>query len=518
MSAHKAKAYDAVVIGAGNGGLAAAIRILQGGFSCLVLEKHDLPGGFATSFRRGRFGFEASLDELNDFGSPEAPGDIRVLFRELGVEEKIDWVRIPEAYHMITTDGAYDCVMPFGVQAFTDKMEQYVPGSRKSVTEFFELCEEVRNAQAYSTSVNGKTDPSYMKEHFPNFIRAGSYSVNEVLAALKMPKRAQDILNAYWCYLGVDCDRMSFLHYGSMVIRYITRDAWMPKMRSHEISLALETRIRELGGDIWYHSPAAKIATDGGGKITGVVVADGTLIPTRHVVANCSPHVVFGKMLDANAVTERMVRETNARTFSGRGFTLFLGLNKSAEELGIRSHNYFIYDTADSAKQYDMMRKVAPNHVQATVCLNDAYPECSPKGTCMMYFTTMFMSDDWGNVTETDYFKAKDRIADDMIRVFERETGCKIRDAIEEIAVASPTTYARYCGHPQGVIYGYETGGWDSLMPRLMMMDEDAGVLPGLRFAGGYAMRSSGYSSAYVSGDISGRQTVGDLKKEAQAK
>ena len=57
-----------------------------------------------------------------------------MLFRELGVEEKIDWVRIPEAYHMITTDGAYDCVMPFGVQAFTDKMEQYVPGSRKSVT------------------------------------------------------------------------------------------------------------------------------------------------------------------------------------------------------------------------------------------------------------------------------------------------------------------------------------------------------------------------------------------------
>lgn len=30
-------------------------------------------------------------------------------------------------------------------------------------------------------------------------------------------------------------------------------------------------------------------------------------------------------------------------------------------------------------------------------------------------------------------------------------------------------------------------------------------------------MRSSGYSSAYISGDLSGRQTVGDLKKEAKA-
>lgn len=48
----------------------------------------------------------------------------------------------------------------------------------------------------------------------------------------------------------------------------------------------------------------------------------------------------------------------------------------------------------------------------------------------------------------------------------------------------------------------------------MMMMKEDAELFPGLRFAGGYAMRSSGYSSAYVSGDISGRQTVGDLAKE----
>ena len=480
MATKAKKAYDVVVIGAGNGGLVAAIRILQAGYSCLLLEKHNLPGGFATSFKRGRFEFEASLHELNDFGSPEEPGDVRTLFRDLGVEDKIDWVRIPEAYHLITTDKKYDCVMPFGQQAFIDKMVEYCPESRKSITEFFELC-------------------------------------NEVLDALKMPQKAKNILNAYWCYLGVDCDRMSFLHYGSMVIRYITRDAWMPKMRSHEISLAMDTRIRELGGDIWYHSEAEKILSDDSGKICGVQLTDGKMIETHHIIANCSPHLVFGKMLEKKAVTEQMVRATNSRKFAGRGFSLFLGLNRSAEELGITSHNYFIYDAADTVKQYDLMKKVSTNHVQATVCLNNAYPECSPKGTCIMYFTTMFMSDDWGNVTEKDYFKMKDQVADDMIRVFERETGCKIRDAIEEICVASPTTYARYCGHPEGVIYGYETADWDSLMPRMMMMKEDALMNPGIRFAGGYAMRSSGYSSAYISGDLSGRQTVGDLKKEAKA-
>ena len=516
MATKAKKAYDVVVIGAGNGGLFAAIRVLQAGYSCLLVEKHNLPGGFATSFKRGRFEFEASLHELNDFGSPDEPGDVRTLFRDLGVEDKIDWVRIPEAYHLITTDKKYDCIMPFGQQAFIDKMVEYCPESRKSITEFFELCNEVRDAQTYSSSVNGNTDSAYMKKTFPNFVKAGSYSVNEVLDALKMPQKAKDILNAYWCYLGVDCDRMSFLHYGSMVIRYITRDAWMPKMRSHEISLALDTRIRELGGDIWYLTEAERILTDDGGSICGVRLAGGKTVETRHVIANCSPHVVFGQLLEEKAVTEQMVRATNSRTFSGRGFTLFLGLNRSAEELGIASHNYFIYDTADSVRQYDLMRRVSTNHVQATVCLNNAYPACSPPGTCILYFTTMFMSDDWGNVAEDAYFQAKDQVAQDMIDVFERETGCRIRDAIEEICVASPTTYARYCGHPEGVIYGYETAGWDSLMPRMMMMKEDAMMSPGLRFAGGYAMRSSGYSSAYISGDLSGRQTVGDLKKEAK--
>ena len=47
--------YDAVVIGAGNGGLTAAIRLLQGGARVLLVEKHNIPVGFATSFRRGRF-------------------------------------------------------------------------------------------------------------------------------------------------------------------------------------------------------------------------------------------------------------------------------------------------------------------------------------------------------------------------------------------------------------------------------------------------------------------------------
>ncbi len=506
------KKYDAVVIGAGNGGLVAAIRLLQGGAKVLLVEKHNLPGGFATSFRRGRFEFEASLHELNDFGTKDNAGDVRDLFDSLGVTDKIDWMEIPEAYRVIVRSENLDATMPFGVDAFIAKMESYVPGSTPSMRKFFDLAEEVRLAQAYTSAQNGKADPKVMVSQYGNFVRSGSYSVNEVLKTLKMPQKAIDILSAYWCYLGANLNDMSFVHYASMVNRYIRRGASMPKMRSHEISLALVSRILELGGEVLFNTEAVKILQDEkDGGVAGVVLDDGTQIETRHVVANCAPHLVFGKMMDK--VSEKDVRATNARKFAGRGFTMFLGLNRTADELGVENHNYFLYDTSDTVKQYDLMRSIRTNTAQATVCLNRAYPECSPKGTCMMYFTTLYMSDDWGNVKAEDYFKTKDMVANMFIDRFEKDTGAKIRDSIEEISVATPVTYARYCGHPQGVIYGYESQYWDGLMPRLQMMGEDHTVR-GLRFAGGYSMRLSGYSSAYFSGDISGRQTVGDIKRE----
>lgn len=47
------KRYDALVIGAGNGGLTAALRLAKSNKKVLLVERHILPGGFATGFMRG---------------------------------------------------------------------------------------------------------------------------------------------------------------------------------------------------------------------------------------------------------------------------------------------------------------------------------------------------------------------------------------------------------------------------------------------------------------------------------
>ena len=81
--------YDVIVVGAGNGGLIAAANTAKGGLKTLLLEKHNLPCGCATSFRRGRFEFEPSLHELCSVGTKEKPDTIYNIFDSVGA--KIDW-------------------------------------------------------------------------------------------------------------------------------------------------------------------------------------------------------------------------------------------------------------------------------------------------------------------------------------------------------------------------------------------------------------------------------------------
>ena len=512
--------WDVIVIGAGNGGLASAVTFANEGKKVLILEKHNVPGGYATSFRRGRFEFEASLHELSSYGCVPGAGNIRRIFEELGVHEKIEWSRIPDAYRMITLSDPdkIDATMPFGVGAYIDKMEEYVPGSRKKMEEIFALCERLTRTGDFFgniSSINGQLVEDLLADHM-DFVRVAPYSCNEVLKAAGIPKKARDIFNAYWCYLGVDCDTIGAIHYLGLVDRYINYGAVCAKGRSHELSCAFQERFEELGGTIYLNSYVDKIIMENG-KAVGVHVKDRDEIEYADVIlCNAAPHNAVAKMIDPKNLPEIAVRKTNARKFAGRGFTMFLGLDKSPEELGIKEHCYMIYDTANTVQQVKSMATIEGNNAQATCCLNNAVPGCSPEGTTILYFTTLYTEDCWSKVDEKDYVKTKEYVANKMIDNFEKATGTKIRDSIEEIEIATPATYARYADAPQGTIYGYSAEKWDGIVQRLLMPASDD-FIPNLYFAGGYGSQGLGFGSAYTNGYQTAKRVMKKQQKEAQS-
>ena len=155
--------YDCVVVGAGNGGLAAAAQLAAAkGVKVLLLEQHNAARrlchqfcarpvrvrGGAARVRRRRLAARPRATSAGSWRTTSA--------------STLDWVEIPEAYRLILTDPGeeLDVTMPYGVEAFIDcRSRRRCPGSREAVTQ---LCQPVpggRRGDRLSRTVAGQSRP-----------------------------------------------------------------------------------------------------------------------------------------------------------------------------------------------------------------------------------------------------------------------------------------------------------------------------------------------------------------------
>lgn len=509
--------YDIVVVGAGNAGMSAALQCQLAGKKTLLIEKHNLPGGAASSFVRGRFEIEPSLHELCDFGPEDNPGDIRNILDSYGV--KLDWYECKDCFRIITkgSDGEkLDVTMPSGIENFIDAMEKEVPGSRPAMTKLFDLFQEVLDGIAYITASKGHADSKVLQSDYPDMLRCGAYSTQKVFDALKLPKKCQDILQTYWSYLGVDMEHLAFIHYAAMVHKYVSRSAYIPAHTSHQYSTAMIERFRELGGDVWFNCRAEEFLFNGD-RCCGVRTNLG-VVDCDYVLANINPDIIYGKMMPKELVPEREKKLSAARDrkFGGRMLTAYFCMNKTAEELGITDYSYFLQGTADSAQEYkDILGGFKTNDYSIFLCYNIANPNFSPEGTCVGSFTTFAApGPDWDDLPEEEYFKFKDAWANKFLDSLKEKAGIDLRGHIEEMEVSSPLTFARYLGVPEGSVYGYETTDWDGMMARMMMLSTDYPI-KGMRPIGAAGPRGDGYSAAVICGQLMALNALKDLNEEA---
>lgn len=499
--------FDCIVIGAGNGGLVSALTLQKKGKKVLILEKGLAPGGLATSFRRGRFEFDVRTHELCGYGGVGNTGEIDSLFERLGIDSKIEMMRAHETFHVIDKLTKDEYTMPVGVDHFIEKMEEYVPGSRDAMTTFFGLCEDIKDALSYLYSEKGAIDEKDLYQKFPNFVQLAPYKVDAVLEKIKMPKKAIEILSTYWVYFGSAIDDVSFVHYASIVYSYVLYGPAIPKYTSHELSRVLENEFKSAGGTIYYLSEVEKIDVEDG-EVTGVQTKNQTFV-TSHVIANLSPKVVYGKMIQKENVPVENCQLENERILGAREITVYLGLNASLEDIGLHHSTYFLSNNLNSKVEYKKMQEVFHGNVVGFVP-NVINAKASPDGTCILTLTSLIFGDGFDKlVSKENYFDVKEQFGDYLIRCFEETTGISIREYIEEIEIATPLTFARYTGHPSGAIYGYMAKGYDNLLPRTFSEEEETRI-KGLRFCGGFGSRLSDFSSTYLNGEDVAMKTLGE--------
>lgn len=508
----KQRNYDVIVIGAGNGGLAATVELCNHGLDVLCLEKHNIPGGFASSFVRGRFEFEASLHVVAEVGSPENPDVLRKAFREWGIN--INWIRTPEAFHLISEEENIDFVMPFGIENVISAINSYYPGTEEYARSYLSLCKEVNDAIGYIGNSEGKLKKLHFLKTFPNFVKTASYSVEQVLNALKIPQKIRNLFQGFWGYLAVPMNELNWGLWALMVHSFLNRGGYIPQMRSTELSLALTDKIRRSGGLVECNSKVTKIIVKDR-KIWGVETIHGERIKCNYILSNASPTIVYNNLINSHSeVPPIAYKNVNSRSTSVSGFVVCLGLNKSAEEIGFDSYSKIIHKTSDTTKLNLSFKKLHAPDIAVSMCLNTIMPRASPEGTSMVHITTFFDPNAWEEVTPASYHQIKTRIAREIIKKFEKSTNIILTPYIEEIESSTPVTYAHYFDSSQGQIYGYGLNSWDHTISRVMMIETEE-YIEGLGFVGAHALNQA-FNSSYVSGITGAKRAYQKLVKNAK--
>jgi len=210
---------------------------------------------------------------------------------------------------------------------------------------------------------------------------------------------------------------------------------------------------------------------------------------------------------------------------------VFLGLNKSKEELGLKKQNTWAFtnnDLNEAAEEYfaldveEALDKLVPGFFISFPSTKDpewaSHPGREEKSTCTIVALTKW---NWFKQWEDakvkhrgdSYEEIKNTIGHNLI-----EQTCKlypqIRDCIDFTEIGSPLSNKYYLGQPHGENYGLDHSK-ERFDPLMVAKLRPATDIPGL-FLTGQDILSCGFTGALFAGAIGaqaalGRNVMGDL-------
>ncbi len=494
--------YKVIIIGGAISGLGCAIQLQALGIKdILILEKHNLPGGLASSYVRNGFEIEATLHEMATIGPKTNRLAVGEFLDQQGVD--IDWLEVPESYHLKVTDTDVDITIHHGLDVIAEEIGKQYPEEKTKVSDFLHMCKRVVEG-FHAASGDTKMSKMAMLRKYPDFVRTMGYSTKEIFDLWDFSRPVRDILSAYWIYMGNGFSDLPFVNYCLIAIDYFTGGSYVCRGFSHEMSMKMEQKAEENGAQIEFCQEVEKILVRDG-HVYGVRTKRGDEIHADYVVSGAYPNRVYNQMIEpASEAPKLAIKAVNSTKLSMCPVSVMLILKGTPEELGIKDYNLFSTVSLDPDLLFEQGRKVGGWDYLSSICLNLANPDCTPEGYTAFSITFLPLADGFLNLKEEDYYQLKEKLAREMIAGYEKQSGNIIHDKIVEIEISTPVTISHYVGAWKGTIYGHAHSMDNHIVARAQMSEHDHYV-KGLEFANTTGTLGNGMGPAIINGRLAAK-------------
>ena len=508
------KPIDVVVAGAGIGGLFAAAKLAREGRRVLIAEQHITVGGYAATFRRGAYTFEAglhALDGMFDAGNPNV-----AMFKEFGLFDSIEFLRLPELYSVRRGDFRFD--LPDGHDAAEGALIAAFPADAQAVRKIMRHLRRLRK-EILAFSAEGVHPLVALGRLlvaplvYPAILSSIFQTLGQYLDRLGVSEGLKLALTANAGYYHDDPYDYSMLHFGAAQYSYIAGGASYIKGGSQKLSDRMAAIITEAGGIVLTGHMVREIFIENG-RTVGVRMYDKK--HDREFRVDCSVVVANAAIPE---ITTTLLPRTQRETLLGKFgrydishsiFCLYFGLKKPLSNAGVDRYSTFILppaltslrDMAEGNKTIDFNDKIL-----ALVDYGQVDAGHGADGRTTATCAVIDEIDLWESLSAEDYAARKKQISAILLARLEAEYP-GFSDCVEYMEAATPLTMRRYTLNTRGCVYGFAQSRRQVGPKR---PDNRTGI-KGLYFASAWSKPGGGVSAAAKCGYTTAQMVLSDTQ------